>query len=306
MAAQAKRPSMSESTIAILMPGDMGHAVGQSLLEHGHQVVTCLTGRSERTRGLAEQAGLQDLSDLDTLVGEADIILSILPPTRAVEQAKDVADAIQRTGSKPHYVDCNAISPETASRVADAIAIAGTPFTDCGIIGLKPGNGPGPRFYVSGADTRPIEALDGKGFSVVAIGSEVGQASGLKMCYAALTKGTWTLHTALLMTAEVLGLSDVLEKEFAFSQETALAAMRRTLPRIPADSERWIGEMEEIAATFEYAGLPPGFHQGAAEIFRILSRTPFAEETRETLDTNRTLETSIRAYVEAIDKRAKN
>lgn len=306
MAAQAKRPSMSEPTIAILMPGDMGHAVGQSLQEHGHQVVTCLAGRSERTRSLAAQAGLRDLSDLDTLVSEADIILSILPPARAVDQAKAVASANQRTGGKPHYVDCNAISPETASRVADAIAIAGTPFTDCGIIGLKPGNGPGPRFYVSGADTKPIEALDGKGFKVVAIGSEVGQASGLKMCYAALTKGTWTLHTALLMTAEVLGLSEFLEKEFAFSQETALAAMRRTLPRIPADSERWIGEMEEIAATFEGAGLPPGFHQGAAEIFRILSRTPFAQETRETLDTSRTLETSIRAYVEAIDESTKN
>lgn len=305
IAAQAKRASMPETTIAILMPGDMGHAVGQSLLEHGHPVVTCLAGRSERTRGLAEQAGLRDLPDLDTLVREANIILSILPPARAVEQAKAVADAAQRTGGKPHYVDCNAISPDTAKNVADAIAVAGTPFTDCGIIGLKPGNGPGPRFYVSGADTKPMEALDGKGFKVVNIGPEVGQASGLKMCYAALTKGTWTLHTALLMTAEVLGLSDVLEKEFAFSQETALAAMRKTLPRIPADSERWIGEMEEIAATFEAAGLPPGFHQGAAEIFRILSRTPFAEETRETLDPNRTLETSIRAYVEAIEDDAK-
>lgn len=286
--------------IAILMPGDMGHAVGRALLDNGHRVVTCLEGRSSRTRGLAEQAGLEDLPDLDSLVSDADILLSILPPARAVNQAEAVASAMQRTGAKTHFVDCNAVSPATVERVAAAIAAADAPFTDCGIIGLKPGNGPGPRFYVSGTDTALIETLDGKGFSVVRVGPDVGQASGLKMCYAALTKGTWTLHTALLMTAETLGLSDVLEKELAFSQEAALGAMRRTLPRIPADSERWIGEMEEIAATFEAAGLPPGFHQGAAEIFRVLSKTPFAAETRETLDENRTLEQSIQAYVQAL------
>jgi hypothetical protein len=34
---------------------------------------------------------------------------------------------------------------------------------------------------------------------------------------------------------------------------------------------RWVGEMEEIAATFGAAGQPEGFHQAAAEIFRRFS-----------------------------------
>ena len=37
---------------------------------------------------------------------------------------------------------------------------------------------------------------------------------------------------------------------------------------------RWVAEMEEIAATMAAAGLPEGFHQAAAEIFR---RSPRAE-----------------------------
>ena len=35
---------MDINTVAILSPGDMGHAVGQLLREHELQVVTCLTG----------------------------------------------------------------------------------------------------------------------------------------------------------------------------------------------------------------------------------------------------------------------
>ncbi len=36
----------------------------------------------------------------------------------------------------------------------------------------------------------------------------MGRASGIKMCYAALTKGTFTLHTAVLVAAEAMGLID--------------------------------------------------------------------------------------------------
>jgi branched-subunit amino acid aminotransferase/4-amino-4-deoxychorismate lyase len=62
-------------------------------------------------------------------------------------------------------------------------------------------------------------------------------------------------------------------------EETLLAEWDNSLPGLreryeraerSADAKgwRWVGEMEEIAATFEAAGLPPGFHQAAAEVFR--------------------------------------
>ncbi|GAB4226031.1 MAG: NAD(P)-dependent oxidoreductase [Methyloligellaceae bacterium] len=286
--------------VAILMPGDMGHAVGRELRAHGHDVITCLAGRSERTRRLAAAAGLRDLPDLDAVVAEADLVLSILPPARALDQARAVAEAMRRVGRFPVYVDCNAVSPDTAGQIASAIGAAGAPFVDCGIIGLAPGKDTATRFYVSGADTRPMEALDGKGIRVIACGGEVGRASALKMCYAALTKGSWTLQTALLLAAARLDVLDELLEEFAFSQQAALTAMEQRIPRLPADSERWIGEMEEIAATFESVGVPRGFHDGAAAIFRLLARTPFASETREDMDTSRSLTQAIHAYAEQL------
>jgi len=287
---------MTLQTIAILMPGDMGHAVGGALREHDHEVITCLSGRGEHTRKLAGLAGLKDVGSLRAVVEQADLILSILPPAAATEQAESVAREMQSTGRKPVYVDCNAISPDTASKIAGGIEETGARFIDAGIIGLAPGKGAGPRFYVSGSDTAPMMSLDGRGFSVVAMGERVGEASSLKMVYAGLTKGTWTLHTAVLLAAQRLGVLGTLLEEFEGSQTAALNAMRARVPFLPADSGRWVGEMEEIAATFSEASVTSGFHDGAADIFRLLAKTPFANETRQTMDRSRTLEEAVKVF----------
>lgn len=292
---------MSPDTIAILMPGDMGHGVGRALREHGKRVITPLDGRSDRTKGLAKAAGLLDVGSTSDAVSEADLILSILPPASAISQAQQVAEAMASTGAKPCYVDCNAVSPDTAIRIGEIISGAGAPFIDCGIIGLAPGKGGGTRFYVSGTDTAPMLALHGLGFDVSSVGDEPGRASALKMSYAGLTKGTWTLHTAVLLAAQQLGVLPELLEEFRISQAATLRDMETRVSRLPADSGRWIAEMEEIASTFASAGVTPGFHEGAAEMFRLLARTPFASETRETIDPNRTLEQSLAAFGEYLE-----
>ena len=44
---------MTIEVVGIMSPGDMGHAVGRVLIEHGLRVLTCLEGRSKRTYDLA-------------------------------------------------------------------------------------------------------------------------------------------------------------------------------------------------------------------------------------------------------------
>ncbi len=288
---------MSIETVAILSPGDMGHAVGRALSAHGLRIVTCLEGRSERTRGLSEAAGFVNLPSLKSLVSEADLILSIMPPSAAVAAARSVAAAIGATGSKPYYADCNAVSPATARAIEALFSDCGASFVDAGIIGPPPGKGAQPtRFYVSGPQAEVIDAIDGAGISVRQMGPEIGRASAIKMCYAAVTKGSWTLFTAALTTAEVMGLTDLYLAELESSRPHVAAEMRRMVPRLPVDAGRWIGEMEEIAATLGDAGLPREFHEGAANLFRLLENTPIAAETRETIDRTRTLEDVLAIY----------
>ena len=284
--------------IGILMPGDMGHGVGQALGARGHEILSALDGRSAHTRMLAERAGIRDCGDLDTLMEEAELILSIVPPDRAVGQARDVADAMARTGARPSYADCNAISPATMAEVA--AQLPNTTIIDAGIVGLNPIKSPPTRFYVSGPDCAALEALDCDVMKVVKISDQIGRASALKMVYAAGTKGIWTLQTALLLTAARQGVLEPLLEELAYSQEPQLNTMRNRIPFLPADSARWVPEMEEIAATFAEAGVSDGFHKGAASIFALLARTPFAVETRETLDKSRTLELALAEYVKQL------
>lgn len=287
---------MPSRTVAILSPGDMGHAVGRALKESGHDVITCLAGRSQRSRMLAEKGGLRELPNLEALVDAADIVLSILPPEAAEASAAALAKAMRRAGARTIFVDCNAIAPETMKRIAAMMEDVGAPALDVGIIGRAPGHGVPTRFYVSGPDSAPMQALAREDLLVKPLGSEIGRASAMKMCYASLTKGTFTLHTAVLVCARALGLDAELREELLFSQKDVYARMQAVVPRLPADSARWVGEMLEIQKTYKTAGLTPAFHEGAAWVFSLLAETPFAAETRETLDTSRTLEQSVEVY----------
>ena len=183
---------MELHTVALLSPGDMGHSVGAVLAGHGLRVITCLEGRSDRTRALAAEAGLEDVDSYAELVRQAQLLLSIVVPAQAVALAERVADALRAAdvGAALTYADCNAIAPQTARQIGRVITAAGARFVDAGIIGSPPGRGGRNRIYVSGEHTEALLALNDYGLEVVDLQGEAGQASGLKMCYAALTKGS--------------------------------------------------------------------------------------------------------------------
>jgi 3-hydroxyisobutyrate dehydrogenase-like beta-hydroxyacid dehydrogenase len=295
---------MAVQTIAILMPGDMGHGCAIAFRENGFRVVTTLAGRSARTRGLAKTARVEDLGSFEAVVTQADLVLSILPPESALAQAKIVADAMIATDRRPVYADCNAISPSTTKRVGAEVARAGAVYIDGGIIGSNPVKAKGgTRLYVSGPDVSAAQELDGKGFKVRALGAEIGRASAMKMIYAGATKGTFSLHAAILTAAQAHGLTDDYLAEIAESNPAMLTAMENKVPRIPLDAGRWLGEMNEIAATLAEAGVTPKFHEGAADIMALADRTPMAAETRETVDEGRTLAQVLEMYVEATRNR---
>ena len=286
---------MTLRTIAILSPGNMGAAVGRALRESGYDVVTNLDGRSERTRALAEEAGFRVISGMDGIVKVADLVMSILVPSEAISVAREAASAMNRTGARPAFADCNAVSPDTARELGEIIEAAGGRYIDAGIIGGPPGSGSPPRFYASGPHEAVLGELDGKGILVPLLGGEVGRASGIKMCYASMTKGASALETAALVAAYRLGLSSELESELASSRAAALAQMQ-SLIGLPGKAFRWIGEMEEIAATFESVGVTGHFHQGAAEIFRMVADSPLGDERPETIDPNRTLRETVEVF----------
>ena len=271
-------------TIGILSPGDMGHTVGDVLRQNGARVITCLEGRSARTRALAEKAGIIDVPTYRQLVTESDLVLSIMVPAQAMSAAAAVADALRGTDTPLTYADCNAIAPQTVRTLGEVLTSAGGTFVDASIIGPPPRTAGATRFYASGLELETFLVLNRYGLDVRPLGDEIGLASAMKMCYASLTKGLTALCTELLTAAEVLGVSDALTAEFRLSQSALFERMEKGLPSMPPKAKRWIGEMDEISATFEHVGLTPKILAGAADMYRLVGETHLANLPPEARD----------------------
>ncbi len=260
-------------TVGLISPGEMGHAIGAVLNHNGARVITNLTGRGERTAQRAERAGIVDVRDDTALVSESDILLSVLAPALATDIAERIVSALTTTGSSLLFVDCNAIAPHTVRPIETLLTNAGSRFADVGIVGGPPTiEGPGPRLYASGPGADELATLRDLGLDVRVIGPTSGQASGLKMCYGGLTKGLNALATEIFVAGQALGLEDALLAELGDSQAALLAWMERQIPTMPAKSERWVGEMLEVASTFDALGLPPQIHEGAAALFEWIAK----------------------------------
>ena len=119
--------------------------------------------------------------------------------------------------------------------------------------------------YVSGPEARELEQLTTPGITVHFMSERSGDASAIKMCYAAMTKGVQALVLELLISARRLGVDAALEAQIKASRSDVYNFVIDALPRMPPKAYRWVPETEEIAATFAAAGLTPLGMQGAAQ-----------------------------------------
>src|SRR5690606_11224180 len=197
----------------------------------------------------------------------------------------------------------NALAPATVIEIAAGFAALEVPFIDAGIVGPAPRPGRAPtRFYVSGTARAALLALDAPEIAVIDMGPEVGRASAIKMCYAALNKGFDALLTTVLLASERLGVRDELIEELTSSQPEAAARSATRVPTLAATAKRYVPEMREIAATFSSAGITPDFHRGAEWLYELLSRTPLAAETRLTAPADRSLDEALAVFLAALDR----
>jgi 3-hydroxyisobutyrate dehydrogenase-like beta-hydroxyacid dehydrogenase len=256
------------TTVGLLNPGDMGSKVGAAVRSAGSRVVWAGEGRSEDTRKRASEGGLEDVGSVAALVRASDVILSVCPPHAAVDVAKEVA-GLRFAGT---FVDGNAVSPATAREIGGIVEKGGASFVDGGIIGPPPVKPGSTRFYVSGTASERIAALLNAGpLQAIVVPGGPGAASAVKMAYASWTKGSAALLLAVCAMASAEGVEDSLQREWKISQTELPSRAEGAAKSNAKKAWRFIGEMEEIAATFAAAGLPDAFHQGAAEIYRRMA-----------------------------------
>ena len=195
-------------------------------------------------------------------------------------------------------MDCNATSPATALKLKEMIEGAGGIFIDVGIIGGAPTTQNNfPIFCTSGPHASLLDELDGKGMFIKLIGPQIGQGSAIKICNGAFNKGAFALYTSVMLAAEHFGFTDFLRERLPKSQAGNVEKLDEAIIRLPTLAERYVGEMEQVAETFESIGLTPQIHQGAADLFKFISSSPLARQRRDDIDPMRTSTNTLKQLV---------
>jgi 3-hydroxyisobutyrate dehydrogenase-like beta-hydroxyacid dehydrogenase len=261
------------TTVGILHPGAMGSSVGAAASSRGAHVLWCSRGRSIETQRRAREDGLVATETLEELVASSEVIVSVCPPASAL----DVAERVAQARFRGLFVDANAVSPATVRAIAAALGASGAELVDGGIVGPPARAGRKTLLYLSGERASEVVPLfQGSPLEPRIVGRHLGQASALKMAFAAWTKGSSALLIAVRALAEAEGVSEALLDAWATLMPELVQRSEQAALGAAPKAWRWTGEMLEISATFESAGLPGGFHRGAAEVYERLE--PFKVE----------------------------
>jgi L-threonate 2-dehydrogenase len=266
------------AVIGVIAQGMMGAGVGRRLHESGATVRTLLSGRSRASAERAEKAGMIAAANARELLTGADFFLSILPPGEAEALAQHLAPALTALDRKPVYVDCNAVSPQTAIRIGEIVAPTGADFVDGGIIGGPPRPGYSPTIYASGPTSGQTAVLRDWGIDWRVIDGPVGAGSALKMSYAGITKGTTAIASAMLLGAARFGCAEALIAELTESQPEMLARFREGIPRMYDKAYRWVAEMEEISDFLEKNPPSRDIYAAVARLYTYLAEAEAEKE----------------------------
>jgi 3-hydroxyisobutyrate dehydrogenase-like beta-hydroxyacid dehydrogenase len=265
-------------TVAIVAAGAMGSGVAKRLREHGAVVLTSLAGRSAVSAERAKSAGMQAADDARLM--DADLFLSIVPPGEALALAQRFAPLLAAANRKPVYVDCNAVNPQSMTRIAEVVVATGTKFAAAGIIGPPPKPGSAnTKFYVSGPAAQDVAVLNDYGLIVRVLEGDLTAAAALKMSYAGITKGFTALGAAMMLAAAREGSAEALKTELAESQGPLLAWLARQTPSMYGKAYRWVAELDEIAGFVGEDFPEHAMLNAAARLYNRLAQDVAGEKT---------------------------
>ncbi len=261
-------PTDTINKIGIISPGAMGISVAATMQRSGFDVYWASAGRSGSSVARAQEHNLLDAQTMANLCVTCDVLVSVCPPHTAVS----IAEEVLATGFTGVYLDANAIAPNKAAYIAEMMTAAGVVFVDGSIIGGPAWEPQRTWLYLSGEQAELAASFFAAGpLETAVIGDKIGQASALKMCFAAYSKGTTALLSMILAGAEALGVRANLEEQWSRGGSDFATQTQQRVRRVTAKAWRFEGEMHEIAATFAHVGLPAGFHEAAANIYQRLA-----------------------------------
>ena len=258
--------------IGLIGLGEMGSEIGRYLVMNDLEVISVYEGRSEISKKRASKYKIRDAGSIEQFCKISDLVISIIPPDRAVETANLYTSYKNKDGQI--YCDLNAISTITAKKIKLLLDEKKIDYVDGAIMGGPPTENYSPRIYLSGKLSEKFNFLNGKGIELMVLKGSDFKASATKMVYASITKGSKALVAGALIAAKKNNVYDELMEELKYSEEYFSLVAKNQIPSIKHKAYRWVGEMNEISLTYKESGLTGGFHSEAENVYELIKNLP--------------------------------
>jgi 3-hydroxyisobutyrate dehydrogenase-like beta-hydroxyacid dehydrogenase len=194
-----------------------------------------------------------------------DAVFSVVTADQALAAASAAAEGIA-AGS--FWFDCNSCAPGTKRRAAEIIEKAGGRYVDVAVMApVHPKRHHVPMLVSGPHADEAAAALKSLDMRPEIAGSEVGQASSIKMIRSVMVKGIEALTAECFLAAQRAGVEESVIASLEAS-DPALEWRRRgayNLERMMVHGMRRAAEMREVALTIQELGFPGGMSLAAAE-----------------------------------------
>ena len=258
--------------IGLIGLGEMGSEIGRYLVMNDLEVISVYEERSEISKKRASKYKIRDAGSIEQFCKISDLVISIIPPDKAVETANLYTSYKNKDGQI--YCDLNAISTITAKKIKLLLDEKKIDYVDGAIMGGPPTENYSPRIYLSGKLSEKFNFLNGKGIELMVLKGSDFKASATKMVYASITKGSKALVAGALIAAKKNNVYDELIEELKYSEEYFSLVAKNQIPSIKHKAYRWVGEMNEISLTYKESGLTGGFHSEAENVYELIKNLP--------------------------------
>jgi 3-hydroxyisobutyrate dehydrogenase-like beta-hydroxyacid dehydrogenase len=249
--------------IAFIGFGEAAGLLTDGLAEAGAEVTATfdiLINNPDKAIAHKEKAGSKGVlaaKDAEQAVQAANIIISAVTSKEILIAAKNVAPHL--TASQI-YMDINSASPDAKQEAAKVIEANGADFVEAAVMDLVPPHGHKVPMLLAGAKAETLaETLSTYGMNVKAIGSEIGNASSVKMVRSVFMKGFSAILLESLVAAHKLNAADaVLDSlQVTYPQMNWHELAGKSMSRLIQHAKRQSEEMSSVAATLEELGVEP-------------------------------------------------
>ncbi len=218
-----------------------------------------------RLRAVADRLGVELHGELGPWLAAADVVVSLVPGSVAVEAA-EAAAAHMRRGAV--LADLNSITGDMMYAIAAATARHGIATVDGAVLGTFESGDRIPVLLAGPEAARVVPVLPEARFLVRVIEGRVGDASAIKMLRSVVMKGLEALCVECLVAAEVHGVRHELSRAFDDLDGRPFQRTMELLTRTHiVHAGRRLKEVERVASVLEDHGVAGTMTEATRALF---------------------------------------